>query len=332
MKTFQICIAVLVTCLVVSCGRSKIETETSTMRIYRYEYHCVLELDDKLKITSGSPDLLNQALARGAELKIETIFRHDEHMDLDSPIKDHVLEVSEFPESIIVDGRWSASFMTIRQPANVPHGFGPRASLSLFMYNQDGTQAIARPYLDGGPVTGTKGLYEPYAYSGHNRMHYLSCFDRGTNAPSDNFIYEFDSFRYLVCDRYCLLCSFNKNGDLLAGNKEALWEAVRSGSDIRVGITGICSELPSAQPYDHTLYVRAAFLYHYQESGLLVAETHPFVRVAPDIPLRYASDNWDYCWAIVRTDGECSVMRMDPYTLDFTETKNRYSISWYGSL
>ena len=76
-----------------------------TNGIYRYEYHSVLELDDKLKITSGSPEILNQALARGADLKIETIFRHDEHMDLHSPIKDHFLEVSEFLASIIVDGR-----------------------------------------------------------------------------------------------------------------------------------------------------------------------------------------------------------------------------------
>ena len=332
MKSFQTYLVVLVTFLVMSCGRSKTGSETSHTLSNRFEFCCVLELDDTRNITSGSPDLLNQALARGADLKIETVFRHDEHMDMDSPIKDHVLEVSEFPASIIVDGRWSASFMTMRQPADVPHGFGPRASLSLFMYNQDGTQGIARPYLDGQPASGMKGLYEPYAYSEHKKMHYLSCFDKETNAPSDNFIYAFDHFRYLVCDRYRLLCSFGQKGELLAGNKEALWEAVRAGADIKVGITGICSELPAAQPYDHILYVRAAFLYHYKESGLLVAETHPFVRVAPAIPLRYSSDNWDYCWAIVRTDGACSVMRMDPYTLAFTETKMRFKVSWFGSV
>ena len=297
-----------------------------------YEYKSLLELNNKLQITAGSTGALNEALARGADLKIETVFRHDEHMDLTSPIKDRVREVSEFPASIIVDGRWSAAFMTMRQPADVPHGFGPRASLSLFMYNQDGTQAIARPYLDGGAVTGVKGPCEPYSYGAHGKMRYLSCFDRGTNAPCDNFVYEFDSFRYLACDRYIPLCSFGSGGDLISGDREALWGAVRAGADIKVGITGVCGGLPSAKPYKHTVYVRAAFLYHYQEGGLLVAETHPFVRVAPDIPLRYASDNWDYCWAIVRTDGKCSLMRMDPHTLAFTELKENFAVSWFGSI
>ena len=99
-----------------------------------------------------------------------------------------------------------------------------------------------------------------------------------------------------------------------------------------MGISGICGQLPGAKPYEHTLYVKTGFLYHYKESGFLVAETHPFVRVAPDIPMRYASDNWDYCWAIVRTDGACSIMRMDPHTLAFTELKGRFGVSWFGSV
>jgi len=286
-----------------------------------FEYKSLLELNNKREIIAGSAEALNEALMRGADLKIETVFRHDEHMDINSPIKDHVREVSEFPATIVVDGRWSASFMTVRQPANVPYGFGPRASLSLFMYNQDGSQAIARPYLDGGAITGVKGQCEPYSYSEHEKMRYLSCYDRGTNAPCDNFIYDFDSFRFLVCDRYRPLHSM-----------EMLFECIRTGADVKVGISGICDELPGAKSYEHVVYIRAAFLYHYQESGLLVAETHPFVRVAPDIPMRYATDNWDYCWAILRTDGDCSVMRMDPHTLKFTELKRNYKVTWFGAL
>ena len=46
-------------------------------------------------------------------------------------------------------GPWVAGVMTQRQPIECPTGFGPRPSLSLFLYNQDGHQAIARPFLDG---------------------------------------------------------------------------------------------------------------------------------------------------------------------------------------
>ena len=295
-----------------------------------FEYKSLLELNDKLEVTAGSAEALNAAIARGADIKIETLFRHNEHVDVNSSLSDLIREVSEFPESILVDGRWSASFMTVRQPASIPDGFGPRASLSLFMYNQDGTQAIARPYLDGGPVTGVRGQCEPYSFPGMVRMRYLSCFDRDTNAPCDNFVYEFDTFRYMACDRYSSLCSFSNEGDLLSGKREALWDAIRLGADIRVGISDICGEMQGAKPYSNKLYIRAAFLYHYLESEMLVAETHPFVRVAPDIPVRYAPDNWDYCWAIVRTDGACSIMRMDPHTLEFAESKGRFAIEWFG--
>lgn len=47
--------------------------------------------------------------------------------------------------------------MTLRQPIELTEGFGERPSMSFFLYNQDGRQAIARPYLDGGGVTGRVG-------------------------------------------------------------------------------------------------------------------------------------------------------------------------------
>jgi len=294
-------------------------------------YQSVMELSSSLEITAGSVDKLNAAIMRGADLKIETVFRHNEHVDIESCKKDTVRENSEFPATMIVDGRWMAGFMTLRQPVNVPEGFGPRASLSLFMYNQDGTQAVARPYLDCGPITGDKGQCEPYAFGSYEKMRYISCYDKGTNAPSDNFVYAFDSFRYMVRNRYTLLCSISPEGDILTGSRDTLWDAVRCGADIKVGISGLCSELPGARALEHTIYIHAGFLYHYQESGFLCVATHPFVRVATDIPLRYATDNWDYCWAVVRTDGYCELMRMDPHTLEFTKLPGAYKTSFFGA-
>ena len=47
-------------------------------------------------------------------------------------------------------------------PVALPGGFGPRESMSRFLYNQDGHQAIARPLLDGCKGTGqTTRCQEP---------------------------------------------------------------------------------------------------------------------------------------------------------------------------
>jgi hypothetical protein len=51
----------------------------------------------------------------------------------------------------------SEGFMTLRQPIALPDGFCPRASMSCFLYNQNGQQAIARLLLDGVPTSGTPG-------------------------------------------------------------------------------------------------------------------------------------------------------------------------------
>lgn len=293
-------------------------------------YRPILTLDSQRSILEGSPSALAEALNRGADLKIETFFRHDEHMDIRSPIKDRVREISEFHETMVVDGRWGAGFMTLRQPADVPFAFGPRPSLSLFLYNQDGTQATARPYLDGGPVTGHKGPNPPVLYTEHSKMNYISCFDEGTNAPSINFAYAFDSFRYLVRDSYTELLHHDGEGKVLSGSLAALMEAFSAGADLKVGLSGLCDHLPGGQGLTSEIFVHIGYGYYYQESRLFLAETQPFVRVAPAIPLTYATDNWDYCWAIPHTDGVVSILTLDPYTLRFSRKEYRCSVRWFA--
>ena len=74
--------------------------------------------------------------------------------------------------------------MTLRQPVDLPDGFGPRPSMSFFLYNQDGQQAIARPYLDGAPAAGTLGPAPIDDHSDMPRYHQQDSWDASTNAPS----------------------------------------------------------------------------------------------------------------------------------------------------
>src|SRR5690606_15065135 len=83
----------------------------------------------------------------------------------------------------------------------IPTGFGPRPSMSFFLYNQDGHQAIARPFLDGQPASATLGPSPLDDHSAMPRYHQFDSWDAGTNAPSSNFIYYFESYTFLVNDR-----------------------------------------------------------------------------------------------------------------------------------
>ena len=115
---------------------------------------CALELDMQRNIVSGSPETLRDAIKKGANLRVYTEFRHNEHIDTSSDNNQMIREVSDFPATYIIDDRWVSGIMTLRQPVTLPDRFGERASMSFFMYNEDGTQACARPYLDA------KGYYE----------------------------------------------------------------------------------------------------------------------------------------------------------------------------
>ena len=84
----------------------------------------VLNLSSSRRPTFGSEDELVGAIRRGADLRIYTEFRNNEHLDPSSENDEPVQEVSEFRVTYLIDDRWTAGIMTLRQPIMPPIGFG----------------------------------------------------------------------------------------------------------------------------------------------------------------------------------------------------------------
>jgi hypothetical protein len=290
-----------------------------------------LTLNANRSIRDGSFAALSDAIRRAADLRIATEFRHNEHIDTASDDPELVREVAEFRVTYLLDDRWSAGIMTLRQPVDLPDGFGPRPSMSFFLYNQDGQQAIARPYLDGAPVTRTPGPAPLDDHSDMPRYHQQDSWDAGTNAPSSNFVYDFDIYRFLVDDRWREVLAHTADGSIRAGSVEALAEAFAQGHAIKLGIRGLCADLVAdpADAIEHEVFVHAGSCYYYTARKLFMTGTHPLVRVRPAIPLRYASRGWDFGWLMARTDGHVARWLCDPYTLAFQRSAGRYAIRWF---
>jgi hypothetical protein len=279
----------------------------------------------------GSSADLRAAISRGADLRIYSEFRHNEHVDVDSTDDDLVQETMDMRATYVIDGRWAAGIITLRQPVSLPDAFGPRPSLSLFLYNEDGSQAIARPHLDGPPTPGPRG---PSPLTGHSRMARYVEHDRwddGTNAPSSNFKYDFDTLRYFVREDWQLVLHHTSDGDVIDGSYSKLADAFAQGAEWKVGISGLCNDLVADgnQCLPHEVFIQAGSCYLYTRRKLLIAATHPVVRVRPGIPLRYESDIWDYTWLIVRTDGHVARLSYDPYTLVPVRTTSRHEVQWF---
>ena len=294
-------------------------------------WRCALVLDRERRSASGSFEALAAAVRRGADLRINTEFRHNEHIDPKSTNPELIQEVADFPVTHLMEDRWVAGIMNLRQPIQLPDGFGPRPSMSFFLYNQDGLQAIARPYLDGEAATGKMGPSPLDDHSDIPKYHQFDGWDKGTNAPSSNFVYDFETYRFWVCDDWEEVFAHSADGKVRSGSIDALAEEFARGRDVKVGIGGLCADLAEdpKRAIQHEVFVQCSSCYYYTERKQFMAGSHPVVRVKPAIPLRYRSKGWDFGWLMLRSDGHVARWLLDPYTLKFNRSQGRHAIRWF---
>ena len=294
-------------------------------------WSCVLQLDEQQNITSGSEAALCAAIRNGADLRVGTTFRHSEHIDRSSTNAELIREQMDFRIVYLLEDRWVAAIQNLRMPIDLPNGFGPRASMSFFMYNQDGGQALARPHLDGPPVQGEKGLAAtPTEDQDLPKYHRLDHWDEMTNAPSRNFIYDFDTFRFHVRDHWRRVYEHDAAGCPVFGSVDDLADASARGAQVKVAIAGLCDDLtPDEGGVAHEVFVHGGSCYYYTERKHFMVAAHPLIRVSPTIPMRYRSGNWDFGWTMPRTDGFVSRWLCDPYTLQFNKSEGHYAMRWF---
>lgn len=291
---------------------------------------CALVLDSTRTVVAGSEKALVDAIQSGADLRICTEFLHNEHIDVRSESAERVREVAEFGVTYLVEQCWVAGIMSLRQPVELTTGFGERPSMSFFLYNQDGKQAIARPYLDGLRTHGMPGASPTESPANMPKYHTHDSWDEQTNAPSRNFTYDFDVFRYYVWNCWEEVLCHDADGRVQSGSVDALASAFSDGCAVKVGITGLCSDLADqTSPLGHEVFVEIGSCYYYVDQKLFIAGSHPVVRVKPGIPLRYENRGWDFGWLVLRTDGLVVYRRCDPYTLAFKDSQKRHAIRWF---
>lgn len=291
----------------------------------------VLQLDTNRNVVSGSQEALCRAIHAGADIRGYTEFRHNEHIDPASTNNEIIRENAEFRVNYLIENRWAAFIMTLRQPVNLPDGFGPRPSMSFFMYNQNGQQAIARPYLDGVTPSAELGPSPLDDHSDMPKYHQQDAWDSGTNAPSSNFIYDFETYQFFANAEWKEVFANDVDGRPVSGSLDKLVAAFGRGCDVKIAVRNLCAELAQNQQAapDHEVFVQAGSCYYYSEKKLFIAASHPVVRVRPAIPLWYTTRGWDFAWLMPRTDGFVASLIYDPYTLKYRRSRGNYAIRWF---
>src|SRR5262249_35847938 len=158
-------------------------------------------------------------------------------------------------------------------------------------YNEDGQQAIARPFLDGAPIAGAAGPSPPADHSLMPKYHELDRWDDATNAPSSNFIYDFETLRFFVREDWCEVLHHTRDGAICAGSIDELADAFRHGAEFKIGICGLCDDLAATgqssfdfpivaeRPLPHEIFIQLGSCYYYTREKLFVAGAHPLPRI-----------------------------------------------------
>ena len=292
-------------------------------------WECVYTLDANRRPDGGDVNQLTNAIRAGGDLRVGTAFRHNEHIDPKSSSTELIREVMDFRITYLIDDRWVAGIENLRMPVSLPGGFGPRESMSFFLYNQDGSQAVARPFLDGQQATGVPGISPLNEWPDMPKYHELENFDAETNAPSSNFVYDFDYFQFMVRNDWREVLSHDSDGCVTGGSIDALAEGFQNGAEVKVAIRGLCDDLMESDPVDHEVFVLLGACYFYTEQQLFLASANPVVRTCCATPLGYGSRGWDFGWLVPRSDGFVARWLCDPYTLKFHRDSRRHSIRWF---
>ncbi len=297
------------------------------------KWQTVLTLDSQRQPDSGDTEALAQAVRAGADMRVGTAFRYKEHIDSTSHSNELVREVMDFRVMYLIEDNWVAGIENLRVPIALPDGFGPRESMSFFLYNQDGHQSIARPFLDERPARGEPGISPLEDHSDRPKYHELENFDAQTDAPSSNFIYEFEYYRYMVRTNWTEVLAHDADGTVSSGNFSDLIEAFVAGAEVKVAVRGLCDDLSldPAAAIDHEVFIHLGASYYHTDQRFLIGSANPVVRTRPSIPLGYSSRGWDFGWLMPRTDGHVARWLCDPYTLKFRRDARRHAIRWFVS-
>ena len=289
----------------------------------------VLVLNPQRKAIKGSTRLLNNRLAAGGDLRICTGFIHNEHIDPRSRDSQLIEETSTFAETVIIDGKWSAFFMTLRQPVHLRKGFGYPNALSLFLYNQDGRQGIARLVMDG---TIDKTVKRDSEHGGYPKMVTLGINDEQTAGISKNFIYDFENFDFIVSNCYREVYAHNRDGRRTFGSKEALAKAYRNGRGIKLAVKGLSKVLWGNTGHEDEIFIHCGSSYYYTKDRLMFTNTLPFVSVPADIPLTYKPKSFRYCWIIARSDGRLEVRAYNVFKNTWETRAARLPLRWFAQI
>ncbi len=300
-------------------------TQRKPMKQLDSSWQCLLELDAQRNVTSGDARTLCDAIARGADLRVYTEWLFEEHVapDLGRPARDDeaglLQEVIDFRETILVGNDYASGITTQRQailPTVAFNRNGP-PRMSFFMYDTQGCQACANVLFD-----------EPFQVAHQTtmdapKMHDVDPHDAGSFAPSTNFIYDMERYRYFVRDDWRQVLHHDAHSRVIEGSFKDLHAAHHSGCDLKVAI----SDLAAGDAHEIITPVGTSWVHTARKQ--LEALTHPLVRVAASRPLRYASGNWDVAWVFLSTAGTSTVRRFDPRQRRFVDEPGRFACRWF---
>jgi hypothetical protein len=134
-------------------------------------------------------------------------------------------------------------------------------------------------------------------------------------------------YRYFVRDEWTEVLAHDEHGRVESGSFAALEQAQSEAREIKVGLRDLCADLGFGPSHQVFSLVGSGFTHTKLKTHEVL--THPLIRVAPGIPVKYASRNWDVSWVSIRTTGEAVRRTLNPYTRAWSDHPMRLGCRWF---
>ena len=286
----------------------------------------VLELAPDRSVTAGSKEALAAAIGRGADLRIYTEFLYEEHIlpggGDDRSLDGLIREVIDFRETILVDGRYVAAHHDPAPAARAAARLQRPRSEDVVLPVHDGRRpgpgqprARRADAVGRRPASGRSSRRRPTCRRWASRS-------SSTSGPPDRRGTSSTTWRSTATSSATSGRRSWPTTPMAASrparsprSRRPRSPAARSRSGSATSAADLASD--GAPSVAHEVFTLVGSGFVHVRAGLYVTLTHPLVRVAGAIPLRYGSGNWDVAWVFLRTDGEAQVRRLDPYTREW---------------
>ena len=260
------------------------------------------------QVVEGSVAAVAEAVRTGADLRrFSTYYLKGSGL---------VEETMALQTTWVFDDQNVGGLQTLRHPVLSGLGIQMEPSIALWIFGVTAPQSSAFVPLHGKPMPNATGEWAQVNNNAYGR------------AEKE---YVPNRYHWWARSDWEQICVHDENGNPSLGSWEEMRKAANDGYMLKVGIKNLWSYLlPSAAEVpEHEVFIESTTDFSHVEEQFFTVLTQPTFLIEPCLPLNFVGENFFPGWLVVFSDGRVQRQILNPSTMQWERTWDRYSVRWF---